>query len=63
MITARKARDAAFAVLLAIPTISMTRPVATEAKSPAAAHSPIIAQAAFAEMTADEKRASLPSLR
>ena len=61
MITVRKARDAAFAVLLAIPTLAMTRPVATEAMSPAAAQSPIIANAAFAEMSADEKRASLPS--
>ena len=60
MICARKLRDAAIAVILAIPTISMTRPVATEAMSPAAERSPIIANAAFTGMSADEKRTSLP---
>lgn len=63
MITARKLRDAAIAVLLAIPTISMTRPVATQAMSPAAERSPIMANAAFAAMTADEKRSVLPAVR
>lgn len=61
MISSRKLRDGAIAVLLAIPTISLTRPVATQAMSPAAAHSPIIAHAAMAEMTANEKRTALPA--
>lgn len=60
MISARKLRDAALAVLLAIPTISMTRPVATQAMSPAAEHSDILANAAFTAMSADEKRSALP---
>ncbi|MEO6433540.1 MAG: hypothetical protein ABIO29_06150 [Sphingomicrobium sp.] len=63
MITTRKVRDAAIAVLLAIPTISMTRPVASEAMSPAAMQSPIMAHAAFTSMSADEKRIALPAQR
>lgn len=60
MITARKVRDAAIAILLALPTLSLTRPTATEAMSPAAEHSPIVANAAMAEMTVDEKRTQVP---
>ena len=63
MISSRKLRDAAIAIVLAIPTISLTRPVATEAMSPAAERSPIIAQAAFVGMSAEEKRATLPLTR
>lgn len=61
MITARKLRDAAFAVLLAIPTMSMTRPVATETVSRGAHESPIAAKVAVTGMTADERRAALPA--
>ena len=60
MVSARKLRDAAIAVVLAIPTISMTRPVATQAMSPMAETSPIIANASFTAMTADVKRATIP---
>ena len=61
MITARKIRDASFAILLAIPTISLTRPTATEAMSPVAHYSPIVANSAISEMTAAERRAALPA--
>jgi hypothetical protein len=63
MITARKLRDAAIAVLLAIPTLAMTRPVASEAVSPAAGRSPIVAEAAKATLRVDERRAFIPSER
>jgi len=62
-IDARKLRDAGFAVLLAIPTVALTRPTATEAMSPVARHSPIVANAAIAEMTTAERRSALPTSR
>ena len=60
MITARKIRDASFAVLLAIPTMALTRPTATEAMSPVASYSPIVAKAAMSELTTAERRSALP---
>ena len=61
MIDTRKLRDAGFAVLLAIPTVALTRPTATEAMSPVANYSPIVAKAAIAELTTAERRTALPA--
>jgi len=61
MIDARLLRDVCVAVVLAIPTLSLTRPVAAESLSPEASQSPIVENAAITAMTADERRASIPS--
>lgn len=60
MITARMARDLGLALLLALPTLSLTRPVATDSLGPVANHSPIVANAAIAKMTTDQRRSQLP---
>jgi len=59
MIDTRKLRDAGFAVLLAIPTVALTRPTATEAMSRVANYSPIVANTAIAGMTTAERRSAL----
>ena len=61
MIDTRMLRDIGLAVVLAIPTLSLTRPVAAETLSPAASQSPIVANAAIAEMTIDERRSAIPT--
>ncbi|MDL2340386.1 MAG: hypothetical protein QFB89_03570 [Pseudomonadota bacterium] len=61
MIDTRMLRDIGLALVLAIPTLSLTRPVAAETLSPAASQSPIVANAAIAEMTIDERRSAIPT--
>jgi hypothetical protein len=61
MLDIRLVRDVGLAVVLAIPTLSLTRPVAAESLSPAASQSQIVENAAIASMTADVRRASIPS--
>ena len=61
MFDTRLVRDVGLAVVLAIPTLSLTRPVAAESLSPAASQSPIVENAEIASMTADVRRASIPT--
>lgn len=61
MIDARMIRDIAFALVLAVPTLSLTRPTAAESLSPEASRSPIVANAAMASMTADVRRSTITS--
>ena len=61
MLDPRLLRDVCVAVVLAIPTLSLTRPVAAESLSPAASHSPIVENAEISTMTADVRRTSIPS--
>lgn len=61
MIDSRMLRDIGLAVVLAVPTLSLTRPVAAESLSPAASQSAIVANAAMASMTTDERRSSIPT--
>ncbi len=61
MIDTRMLRDIGLALVLAIPTLSLTRPVAAETLSPAASQSPIVANAALAEMTIDQRRSAIPT--
>ena len=60
MIDRRLIGDVAFAILLAIPTLSLTRPAATEATHQAAVPSEIMANAVIAERSPEERRHSLP---
>ena len=60
MIDVRALRDVGIAILLAVPTLSLTRPVATDALPLTAAQSTIATNAAIAEMTVDERRSQLP---
>jgi len=60
MLDARLLRDVGLAVVLAIPTLSLTRPVAAESLRPEASQSPIVENAAITSMTADVRRASIP---
>lgn len=53
--------DVALAILLAIPTLSLTRPAATEATDDAAASSEVMTNAVIAERSPEERRHSLPS--
>ncbi len=59
MIDARMLRDIGLAVLLAVPTLSLTRPVAAESMSPAASQSTITQNAALASMTTDVRRSTI----
>lgn len=61
MIDSRMLRDIGLAVVLAIPTLSLTRPVAAETLRPAASQSPIVAKAAAVAMTTDERRSAIPA--
>ncbi len=61
MFDARLLRDVCVAVVLAIPTLSLTRPVAAEPLGPEASQSPIVENAAIASMTADVRRSAIPS--
>jgi len=61
MLDPRLLRDVCVAVVLAIPTLSLTRPVAAESRSPEASQSPIVENAAISSMTADVRRTSIPS--
>lgn len=61
MIDARMIRDIAFALVLAVPTLSLTRPTAAESLSPEASRSLIVANAAMASMTADVRRSTIIS--
>jgi hypothetical protein len=61
MFDTRLVRDVGLAVVLAIPTLSLTRPVAAESLSPAASQSPIVENATIASMTTDVRRASIPT--
>ena len=53
MFDTRLVRDVGLALVLAIPTLSLTRPVAAESLSPAASQSPIVENAAITAMTTD----------
>jgi len=61
MFDTRLVRDVGLALVLAIPTLSLTRPVAAESLSPAASQSPIVENAEVTSMTADERRAAIPT--
>ena len=61
MIDARMLRDFGLAMVLAVPTLSLTRPVAAEPLRPSASGSPVTTNAAIATMTTDERRTSIPS--
>ena len=60
MIDARLLRDIGLATVLALPTLSLTRPVAAETLRPAASQSPIATNAALAAMTTAERRSAIP---
>lgn len=61
MIDARLLRDVGLAIVLALPTLSLTRPVAAESLSPAASNSPTATNAAMAAMTTNERRTAIPN--
>lgn len=61
MMDRRLIGDVALAVLLAIPTVSLSRPAATQATDEASMASPIMANAVMAERGPEERRHSLPS--
>ncbi len=61
MIDARMLRDFGLAMVLAVPTLSLTRPVAAESLRPSASESPVTTNAAIATMTTDQRRTSIPS--
>ena len=53
-------RDAAFAVLLGLPTLALARPQATATPAHETAAEPLVEQAALADQGAAERRFSVP---
>lgn len=60
MIDARMMRDVSIAIALALPTFALTRPVGAEPLSPNASQSSVVAEAAIATMSSNERRTSIP---
>lgn len=59
MIDARLLRDIGLATMLALPTLSLTRPVAAESLRPAADSSPIATDASLSAMTTPQRRTAI----
>ena len=54
-------RDAAFAVLLGLPTLALARPQQDPAQTEAAASQPLVGQAALADQGTVERRFAVPA--
>ena len=61
MIDARLLRDIGLATILALPTLSLTRPVAAESLEPASSSSPVATDSALAMMTTNQRRTAIPT--
>ncbi len=53
-------RDAAFAVLLGLPTLALARPQEDQTRSHAPAAQPLVEQAAIADQSRVERRFTVP---
>lgn len=60
MISRKLLRDVSLAVLLALPTLSLTRPVASHAQATDAAATPLAEQTKKIAMTTAERRSQIP---